>query len=119
MLSPAGFVKILELAQDGLLPGGHPAPSVPDPSPEEQQALRVAAEAAISDLAPGARSLWRRPDRTDALLRILVPGEDEGRPDASLARDILDPWGSHAANCTTVLVLLDHVIGRLFPELLA
>ena len=48
-----------------------------------------------------------------------MPGEAEGRPGASLARDILDPWGSHAANCTTVLVLLDLVIGRLFPELLA
>ncbi|KAI5476115.1 hypothetical protein MNV49_000385 [Pseudohyphozyma bogoriensis] len=97
--------KILEAATNGLFPGGHPPPRVPDPTPEEQELVRKLAEERLSFLLPSL------------LARVTLPPSIPNRQ-LALSQHILKPLSSHVANVHLFLLLVDLFVGKLFPELL-
>lgn len=46
-------IKLLVLVQEALFPDGYPAPSVPDPTAEEQIMIKERALRALADALPG------------------------------------------------------------------
>lgn len=56
--------KFLAAVETGLFPGGYPATSVPDPTPDEQIAIQERAYAAVEAAIPGMSRLHRKARRT-------------------------------------------------------
>ncbi|KAM0755901.1 hypothetical protein T439DRAFT_295899 [Meredithblackwellia eburnea MCA 4105] len=95
---------VLQVAQNALFPNGRPSPKEPDPTPDEQVALKERCEKRVAEVLPSrlGQALYspRVPDRSLAL-----------------ARHILDPLSSHVANVHLFILILDLVLGKVFPEL--
>ncbi|TNY22947.1 PXA domain-containing protein [Rhodotorula diobovata] len=99
---------IVEGAVRGMFPcDGWPATKEDDPDDEAQEALRLRCEEAL------ARSL---PDAFPILVLTSL-ATDEPNPRLALARHVLRPLSSHVANVHLFVLLIDLVVGRLFPEL--
>ncbi|BGP42127.1 hypothetical protein JCM10449v2_006129 [Rhodotorula kratochvilovae] len=100
--------SVLEGAMRGMFPNeGWPAPKEDDPDEEAQAALQERCEAALARLLP---------DALPALLDPSLPS-DEPDPRLALARHLLRPLTSHVANVHLFVLLVDLVVGRVFPEL--
>ncbi|KAJ6604402.1 hypothetical protein DFH09DRAFT_1354165 [Mycena vulgaris] len=102
-LSPKLLLTTTRSAKRSLFPNGYPAPPPPDPTPEEQAQMRARL------LAYRGKSPW-----VETHILPLVLGAD---PSEALAV-ALDPLTSRECNVHLVMLLLDCVIGTLFPELL-
>ncbi|KAJ7275290.1 PXA domain-containing protein [Mycena haematopus] len=103
-LSPKLLLTIVRNAKRTLFPNGYPAPAPVDPTPEEQAQMRARL------LAYRGKSPW-----VETHVLPLVLGSD---PTDTLAV-ALDPLTSRECNVHLVVLLLDSIIGTLFPELLA
>ncbi|KAG5724189.1 hypothetical protein E4T56_gene15290 [Termitomyces sp. T112] len=100
-LSPAFILSITRTAKRTLFPTGYPAPTLIDPTPEEQAEFRARLVA------------WRPRGALATCLLPLLLG-----PDPSQTLDAaLDPLSSTPCNVHLVLFLLDLVVLELFPEL--
>jgi len=95
---------VLDAATRGLFPDGHPPPRVPDPSPAEQDEWRRRCEAAVARALPSG------------VVRVLVPAGVDDRP-VALARHLLRGLDSQVANVHLLVLLVDLVVGKLFPEM--
>ena len=104
-LNPNNISKILSIAEKTLFPDGHPAPSVPDPSIEEQALLKEQAESLLAALIP------------QRLVDVLVLDQPSEKRRLAIAKDILDPLSTWECNVVLVLEVLEVVICRLFPEM--
>ncbi|KAJ7462626.1 PXA domain-containing protein [Mycena galericulata] len=102
-LSPNLLLTITRNAKRTLFPNGYPVPPPPDPTPEEQVQMRTRL------LAYRGKSPW-----VEAHILPLVLGSD---PTETLAA-ALDPLTSRECNVHLLVLLLDCIIGTLFPELL-
>ncbi|KAJ6627182.1 PXA domain-containing protein [Mycena sp. CBHHK59/15] len=102
-LSPKLLLTTVRNAKRTLFPNGYPAPPPPDPTPEEQAHMRARL------LAFRGKSPW-----VETHILPLLLGAD---PSATLAA-ALDPLTSRECNVHLIVLLLDCVIGTLFPELL-
>ncbi|KAK7064436.1 PXA domain-containing protein [Favolaschia claudopus] len=103
-LSPNLILTIARNAKRTLFPNGYPAPPPVDPTPEEQVQMRARL------LAYRGKSPW-----VETHVLPLLLGSD---PTQTLAA-ALDPLSSRECNVHLVILILDCVIGTLFPELLA
>ncbi|KAJ7783508.1 PXA domain-containing protein [Mycena maculata] len=103
VLSPKALLMTVRSAKRALFPNGYPAPPPPDPTPEEQAQMRARL------LAYRGKSPW-----VEVHILPLVLGSD---PTETLAA-ALDPLTSRECNVHLVILLLDCIIGTLFPELL-
>ncbi|KAF7339681.1 PXA domain-containing protein [Mycena sanguinolenta] len=103
-LSPKLLLTIVRNAKRTLFPNGYPAPPPVDPTPEEQAQMRARL------LAYRGKSPW-----VETHVLPLVLGSD---PTETLAA-ALDPLTSRECNVHLVVLLLDCIIGTLFPDLLA
>lgn len=104
-LNPANLSKILSIAEHTLFPDGHPAPSVPGPSIEDQALLKEQAETLLAARIP------------QQLVDMLLLDEPRDKRRLVIAKDILDPLGTWECNVVLVLEVLELVICRLIPEL--
>ncbi|KAK4703046.1 hypothetical protein P7C70_g3174, partial [Phenoliferia sp. Uapishka_3] len=95
---------ILEAASSALFPDGRPPPKVQDPSPDEQAELMKRCERKVAEVLP------------PQLVNALIPPEVPDRP-LALSRHLLAPLSSHTANVHLFVLVLDLVLGRIFPEL--
>nr|GAT47903.1 predicted protein [Mycena chlorophos] len=102
-LSPKLLLTTIRNAKRTLFPNGYPAPPPIDPTPEEQAQMRARL------LAYRGESLWAE---THILPLLLGPD-----PSSTIASAI-DPLSSRECNVHLVMLLLDCIIGTLFPELL-
>ncbi|KAJ7492870.1 PXA domain-containing protein [Mycena latifolia] len=102
-LSPKLLLTTTRNAKRTLFPNGYPAPPPIDPTPEEQAQMRARL------LAYRGKSPW-----VETHILPLVLGSD---PNETLAA-ALDPLTSRECNVHLVMLLLDCIIGTLFPELL-
>ena len=100
-LSPARVLSTVRAAKRTFFPNGYPAPSPPDPTPDEQAALRARVVA------------LRPPPGVIALLAPLLLGPD---PAATLGA-ALDPLSDAQCNLRLAVFLLDRILLGLFPEL--
>jgi hypothetical protein len=108
--------NIVKAAKKALFPDGWPGPAPPDPSPEEQVAMRKALAQRLSDRVPG-KSISPNLNLCSWFLAAsaakLVLGPNPSRTiDAALS-----PFDDQACNIHLVLVFLDLVLLALFPEL--
>ncbi|KZT74811.1 hypothetical protein DAEQUDRAFT_760820 [Daedalea quercina L-15889] len=101
-LSPEWIAGVVRSARRALFPEGWPGPPPPDPTLEEQVAMRATL---------GGRLLATIP----APLAMVLGPTPEARMSAIDA--ILDPLSSQACNAHLVLFILDLVIVTTFPEL--
>ncbi|KAJ6509280.1 PXA domain-containing protein [Mycena vitilis] len=102
-LSPKLLLTTARNAKRTLFPNGYPAPPPIDPTPEEQAHMRARL------LAYRGKSPW-----VETHVLPLILGSD---PTETLAA-ALDPLTSRECNVHLVMMLLDCIIGTLFPELL-
>ncbi|KAJ7042498.1 PXA domain-containing protein [Mycena alexandri] len=102
-LSPKLLLTTTRNAKRTLFPNGYPAPPPIDPTPEEQAQMRARL------LAYRGKSPW-----VESHILPLILGSD---PSETLAA-ALDPLTSRECNVHLVMLLLDCIIGTLFPELL-
>ncbi|KAJ7655071.1 PXA domain-containing protein [Mycena polygramma] len=102
-LSPKLLLTTARNAKRTLFPNGYPAPPPVDPTPEEQAQMRARL------LSYRGKSPW-----VETHVLPLVLGSD---PTETLAA-ALDPLTSRECNVHLVMMLLDCIIGTLFPELL-
>ncbi|KJA29384.1 hypothetical protein HYPSUDRAFT_196751 [Hypholoma sublateritium FD-334 SS-4] len=100
-LSPARVLNTVRAGKRAFFPNGYPGPVPPDPTPDEQAALR----ARVLALRP--------PPGAFALLSPLLLGPD---PAATLAA-ALDPLSDAHCNLRLAVFLLDRVLVGLFPKL--
>ncbi|KAJ7835299.1 PXA domain-containing protein [Mycena leptocephala] len=103
-LSPKLLLTTARNAKRTLFPNGYPAPPPIDPTPEEQAQMRARL------LSYRGKSPW-----VETHVLPLILGSD---PSETLAA-ALDPLTSRECNVHLVMLLLDCIIGTLFPELLA
>ncbi|BGP18470.1 hypothetical protein JCM10213_001215 [Rhodosporidiobolus nylandii] len=110
-LTTANTVKlVLEGAINGMFPNdGWPAPKEEDPDADQQEHLRRRAEEAL------ARAL---PASLPGILFVDLRSTDSTDPRLSLAQHLLRPLSSHIANVHLFLLIVDLVVGKVFPELL-
>ncbi|OBZ78901.1 PXA domain protein 1 [Grifola frondosa] len=101
-LSPTSLISAVRAARRALFPEGWPAPPPPDPTPEEQVALR----------AELSRRLLARFPAPLAPLLGPTPAARAYTIDSALA-----PLSSQACNAHLALLLLDLVLLTLFPEM--
>lgn len=97
--------SLLETTTRSLFPDGHPPPRVPDPTPDEQAEWRVRCEAAVARALPGV------------VVRAVVREGAAGERAGALARELLRGLGSHVANVHLFVLVVDLVVGKLFPEM--
>ncbi|GAA6031623.1 hypothetical protein JCM8097_006554 [Rhodosporidiobolus ruineniae] len=111
-LATAATVQaVLEGAIKGMFPNdGWPAPKEPDPDEEQQEELKRWCEEALARALPA-----NLPSLIAANLPPPEPGADPRLP---LARHLLRPLSSHVANVHLFLLVVDLVVGKVFPELL-
>ncbi|KAJ7225763.1 PXA domain-containing protein [Mycena pura] len=102
-LSPKLLLTTMRNAKRTLFPNGYPAPPPVDPTPEEQAQIRARL------LAYRGKSPW-----VESHILPLFLGSDSSETIAVT----LDPLTSRECNVHLVVLLLDCIIGRLFPELL-
>ncbi|CAK5280126.1 unnamed protein product [Mycena citricolor] len=102
-LTPKLVLSIVRNAKRTLFPNGYPAPAPPDPTPEEQAQMRARL------LAYRAKSAW-----LESHVLPLLLGSD---PSTTIATAI-DPLSSQECNAHLIVLLLDCILGTLFPELL-
>ena len=95
---------VLDTATRALFPDGHSPPRAPDPTPAEQDDWRRRCDAAVARALPGP------------LVRALVR-EGAGDRALALARHLLRALGSHVANVHLLVLVVDLVVGKLFPEM--
>lgn len=118
--------SLLELATRALFPNGHPPPKEPDPNLEEREELRIRCEELVAAVLPGKLQLFVTVLPSTLifscrnlviLAKITLP---PSIPDRSIAlsQHLLRPISSHIANVHLFIVLIDLVVGKVFPELL-
>lgn len=105
LFTAATVQSILDVTTRSLFPDGHPPPRVPDPTPEEQEDWKRRCEEAVGRALPGR------------LIRTLVPDGEEEEQRLALAKHLTRTLGSHVANVHLFVLLVDLVIGKLFPEM--
>lgn len=102
--TPETVNRLLHIAETVVFPDGHPAPNVPDPSPEEQTSRKAEAERLVAASLPQSL-LW------------LIPGVNKHSIATTVARDLLDPLSNWQCNVTLITSILEVVVLRLFPEM--
>ncbi|TFY58638.1 hypothetical protein EVG20_g8074, partial [Dentipellis fragilis] len=105
VFTPTRIVYMVQSGKRALFPNGYPAPSPPDPTPEEQMLMRAALAETISRKVPGI------------LAPILLGPTPEDI--ATTLGAVLDPFGSKECNTHLFILVLDLLLGTLFPELQA
>ncbi|GAA5823038.1 hypothetical protein JCM11251_007462 [Rhodosporidiobolus azoricus] len=101
---------VLEGAMIGMFPNdGWPAPKEDDPDEEGQEDLRLRCEVAVARALPAA---------LPSLVAIDPPIPDED-PHLTLSRYLLRPLSSHVANVHLLVLIVDLMVSKVFPELLA
>ncbi|KAI0936114.1 hypothetical protein AcV5_004335 [Taiwanofungus camphoratus] len=101
-LSAAHLAGAVRAARRALFPEGWPGPPPPDPTPEEQAALREELVQRLLASVPAPLDLLLGPTPAARMRTI----------DAAL-----DPFSSQACNAHLVLFILDLVLLTVFPEL--
>lgn len=125
IFTAAAVSAFLTIAEGVLFPGGYPGPAVPDPTEEEQEITKDRAYRAVENSLPGTYKRWfsqtiyilSPPSCTASLLKHLLPGVDPADAAHSIAKDILDPFGSHYCNTHLIMFLLDLIVANVCPEL--
>lgn len=112
----------MRAARRALFPEGWPGPPPPDPTPEEQAALREELVQRLLASVPGASGIYPTGLREGLIeLPFLAPLDLLlGPTPAARMRTIdaaLDPFSSQACNAHLVLFILDLVLLTVFPEL--
>ncbi|THH16758.1 hypothetical protein EW146_g3926 [Bondarzewia mesenterica] len=102
-LSPDRLITVLITAKRTLFPNGYPAATPPDPTPEEQVALRAGAARRIAQLIPGP------------IAPIVLGPTPAVR--AQTMDALLDPLSSAPCNTHLFVMIFDLVLLTLFPEL--
>lgn len=106
LFTPALAHSLLDTTTRSLFPDGHPPPRASDPTPSEQDEWRRRCEAAVARAVPGSVA--------QVLVREGVDGEDRS---LALAGYLLRGFGSHVANVHLFVLLVDLLVGKLFPEM--
>ncbi|SCV71550.1 BQ2448_3138 [Microbotryum intermedium] len=114
---------VLENTTQALFPNGHSPPKEPDPTEEEQETIKRNCQEAIASMLP------------KMAVKILVPrggggtgsdsrghslsedDVDELSRARALARHLMRPLDSHLANVHLFVLVLDLLVGRVFPEM--
>ncbi|SCZ89164.1 BZ3500_MvSof-1268-A1-R1_Chr1-1g01000 [Microbotryum saponariae] len=107
---------VLESTTQALFPNGHSPPKEPDPNEAQQEEIKKGCEEAIAGVLP------------KVAVRMLVPlsgigadksssAEDELARARALARHLMRSLDSHVANVHLFVLVLDLIVGRVFPEL--
>lgn len=124
LMPPNRLAAVLKMAQSTLFPGGHPPPSVPDPSPDEQAELRDAARKALSATISGTctpMSLREGTAHHAAAVTGNIPDwlfvGLQGSEDETLVEGLLATFDCWSANALLILCLLECFVARLFPTL--
>ncbi|KAL8286157.1 hypothetical protein RQP46_004645 [Phenoliferia psychrophenolica] len=104
VFTPQLTKTIVEVAANALFPDGRPPAKVPDPTPDEQVELRKRCEERVAEVLP------------PHLVSLLIPPSVPDRP-LALSQHLLRPISSHVANVHLFVLVLDLVLGRVFPEL--
>lgn len=128
-----GFTcKILKIIEDALFPEGFPAPSVPDPTREEQVRIREKALNTIAALLPSESAVWKvisedgTSPSTDWIMilkgeatRIAIRNDESEDEDARLvlAAEMLEPFSSAYINSHLNLFILDTLVANICPDL--
>lgn len=102
LLSPPSLISILQAAKAALFPGGWPVVPPPDPTPDEQTALRASLVRRLLSLFP------------TPLLPVLGTSPAAR---AHAADALLEPLSSPECNAHLVVFLLDVIILTIFPEM--
>ena len=123
----------MSAAKRALFPDGYPAAAPPDPTPDEQRALRAALARRLAGTVPGEPTLLPSPasplspwlsfsfffprlrPAPAALAPVLLGATPADR--ARTLDALLDPLASPACNTHLVVMLLDCVLLAVFPEL--
>lgn len=118
---------VLEGAMRALFPDGHPPPKEPDPDEDQQKEWKRRCEEAVARALPGELSprCWcysadlanSRRGSADKATTLLLPPHIHDRP-LALSRHLIRPLSSHVANVHLFILIIDLVVGKLFPELL-
>ncbi|KAK4057098.1 hypothetical protein OIO90_001998 [Microbotryomycetes sp. JL221] len=105
-LLTVNFAKlVLENATNSLFPNGHPPPKEPDPTVEQQVELERRCIDAVARGLPG----W--------LVKVLAMTGTTEDAQHELAQHLLRPLSSHTANVHLMMLVIDLVVQKLFPEL--
>ncbi|GAA5965074.1 hypothetical protein JCM3765_004848 [Sporobolomyces pararoseus] len=107
-----------KIALEGIIRGmfpndGWPAPKEVDPDEQGQEELKRKCEEAIARLLPHKASFFFYP--SDESMRPPTPDET---PSFLLAQHLLRPFSSHVGNVHLFVLVVDLLVGRLFPELI-
>ncbi|EKM83685.1 hypothetical protein AGABI1DRAFT_103816 [Agaricus bisporus var. burnettii JB137-S8] len=100
-LSPAFILNIVRLSKRTLFPNGFPAPPPPDPTPEEQAALKQ------------RLTSWRGSGGLSHLTPFFL-----GNDTSTTLSAAIEPLTSQPCNVHLLVILLDRVLVGLFPELI-
>ncbi|KAJ8508092.1 hypothetical protein ONZ45_g9614 [Pleurotus djamor] len=100
LLSPQLVVNIVRAGKRTLFPNGYPAPAPPDPTLEEQAAMKE------------RLTSWKPTGALAHILPLFL-----GPTPSNTLSEALDPLSSAACNTHLILVILDRIISALFPEL--
>jgi hypothetical protein len=121
-----GMVEtVVGISSKALFPNGHPPPHVPDPNLHEREELRIRCEERVAGIIPCKLFHAAFPPtvpltciiRLAYSLRLFftnTPAEDKP---IAIARHLLRPFSSHIANVHLFVLIIDLVIGKIFPEL--
>lgn len=120
----AELVKtVLEVATRSLFPNCHPPPKEDDPDYDGKEELRRRCEAGVARVLPGEQRPLRiafladEDSSAEAMANALKPEVPPTERPLALSRHLLRPISSHVANVHLFVLVLDLVIGKLFPEL--
>jgi hypothetical protein len=116
LLTPRTSISLIDLLERILFPlDGYPAPTPPDPTPEEVVKMRQDLDKRLERLVPGKSAYSGR--YSIAMADILsVRLKAITFPDG--LRGVIDPISSRECNAHLIGMLLDSVIAAILPELL-
>jgi hypothetical protein len=111
---------IVQKVTETLFPNGVFAPSIPDPSAEEAEAMRQELERCVHDRIPGTLQdrFNRRRDLTSvgdlALARFLLLGTSQTAQQRTIT-NMLDVFSNPSANANLLLTLVEAALNALVP----
>lgn len=116
ILNPPTGLRVLTILEQVLFPlDGYPAPTPPDPTDEQSEAMRVRLVARQNEVIPGMSSAFSPAQltvRPGTVQQILLPGP-------TAIDELLAPLGDRACNAHLVAMVYDAVIAALLPDLVA